>query len=171
MGLDDAISQARRQQELQDESKRQEETQQQRDQEKLGRLLAEAAQRLLPHRSETFHRMRLSPTGTFVGQDRRRYQQVSGHWCWVIKEMTKNPTPWNHPVMLLVLEGTTPHAVRAELNLRSGKAGQYVSSLPLTPVGPGDYSNRGFTALFFGEWIGELEKDLAAAIVRYERGT
>ncbi|MFJ1936828.1 hypothetical protein ACIOGZ_29740 [Kitasatospora sp. NPDC088160] len=89
----------------------------------------------------------------------------------MIKEMAKNPTPWSHPAMLLVLEGTTPHAVRAELNLRSGKAGQYVSSLPLTPVGPGDYSDRGFTALFLGGWIGELEKDLAAAIVRYERGT
>ncbi|KJS54405.1 hypothetical protein VM98_19240 [Streptomyces rubellomurinus subsp. indigoferus] len=170
MGLDDAISKARREQQALDESKRQEEARQQRDQQKLSQLLADAAQRLLPHRGETFHRMRRSPTGTFIGQDRQRYQQVSGHWCWVIKELTTNPTAWNHPVMLLVMEGTTPHAVRVELNLRAAKAGQYVSSLPLTPVGPGDYADRGFTTLFFGGWIDELEKDLGAAIVRYEQG-
>ncbi|MEV7186429.1 hypothetical protein [Kitasatospora sp. NPDC093102] len=168
MGLDDAISKARRQHDLREAQQTQEKDQRQREQERLRNLLAEAVERLRPYRGETFHRMRVSATGPLRGPDGARYQQVSAHWCWLIKELNGESLSRQRSVMLLVLDASAARVVRVHLTLQGG-AGQYVTSMAPEPVGPQDYQDKGIMAWLGGGWINELESDLGAAIVRYER--
>ncbi|MFE7531320.1 hypothetical protein ACFU7Y_37280 [Kitasatospora sp. NPDC057542] len=66
--------------------------------------------------------------------------------------------------MMLFSDDGTPFKARV---FKDTNPGIYVTELSPEPVGFNDYQS--LVGLAFGTWIDDFEKDLATAIVRYER--
>lgn len=163
--MDDAINRARKQPPQQDP--RQLEAQwKERDQRRLAELLADVLRRLTPYRGEQIHIVQPSPTGEHGGPYGQRFKEIHRQRCWFIKELRRDVLehrPDLRTVMLFSDDGT-PFKARV---FKDTNLGIYVTPLSPEPVGFKDYES--FVGLAFGTWIDDFEKDLATAIVRYER--
>ncbi|MFD9714424.1 hypothetical protein ACFWBR_41385 [Streptomyces sp. NPDC060006] len=167
MALDDAIGKARQERDRQEEQARLKEKWEAEAKQRVRKLGAEAVARLAPYANrESLHLFRL----VRGPQNRSAYQRAGTWWCWQIKDMESGSVI--HPkVMLLVVDPdrTTGYFAAVSLEQPRTDQGQYLTTLPLEPVGPVHYSKQHPMAFFGSEWVGYLEQDVADAIVRYER--
>ncbi|MET8514372.1 hypothetical protein [Streptomyces sp. NPDC005077] len=133
-------------------------------------LLAEAAQHLRPHGTDTFARLKVATVlGDYRAAGGQRYKAVARYRCWVLAEGARRQgTGPNAPLVespILLLEDGTAGRAWLDLRLATPRRGEYVSTLPLDPL-----DKDSFITSRSSEWVEELKRRLATTIVRYERG-
>ncbi|MFD8664886.1 hypothetical protein ACFV1U_05735 [Streptomyces microflavus] len=167
MALDDAIGKARQDRDRQEEQERLEKKWKAEVQQRVRKLGAEAVARLAPYANrESLHLFRL----VRGPQNRSAYQRAGTWWCWRIKDLEGGSVL--HPrVMLLVVapDRTTGYFAAVSLEQPRTDKGQYLTTLPPERIGAVHYSAQDSMAFFGAEWVDYLERDVADAIVRYER--
>ncbi|MGW5121895.1 hypothetical protein ACWEQ8_41735 [Streptomyces noursei] len=167
MGLDDAIRTARQQADYHEEQVRAEKESVAQQLQKQKELCAEAIGRLKPYGREAFYHIRWSSRGKHRLGD-RRYDALAAKRCWMLQGGRSAAHPklggWYECPLLLLDDGTVGIAW---LDVKSKTTGQYMTSLDLTPLDQDRFPLLGSDT---GDGLlGRLERDLAEAIVRYER--
>ncbi|MDF6045156.1 hypothetical protein LRD69_24005 [Streptomyces sp. JH14] len=99
--LDEEIEKVRAERDAQDAEQREKQQRQERT------LATDAVKRLSPyaHRetAQYLHDVQPSPVGTVTGRGGRKYRQVDGQWCWLMRDVKHRTVDGIGPVRMVVL--------------------------------------------------------------------
>lgn len=176
MALDEQIEKVRAERDAQEAAQRAERQRQELTRARLLALAAEGVKRLRPYaRRETaqfLYVVQPSPVGTVIGQDGRKYRQVDGQWCWLMRDVKQRTVDGIGPVRTVILLLQDGRFARVRLDWPKQEAGVFVTSVDAhEPVAADFVADRFATAWLNDGWIEELEKDVARVFVDCERGT
>ncbi len=175
MSLDEQIEKVRAERDAQEAKEREERERQERTRERLLALAADGVERLRPYaRRETaqfLHVVQPSPVGTVTGPGGRKYRQVDGQWCWLMREVRPRTVDGAGPVRTVILLLQDGRFARVRLDWPKQEAGVFVTSVDAhEPVAADFVAERLASSRLNDGWIDELEKDVARVIVDCERG-
>ncbi|WP_332011245.1 hypothetical protein [Streptomyces anulatus] len=176
MALDEQIEKVRAERDAQDAEQREDRERQERTRERLLALAADGVERLRPYaRRETaqfLHVMQPSPVGTVTGREGRKYRQVDGQWCWLMRDVRKREVDGVGPVRTVILLLQDCRFARVRLDWPKQEPGVFVTSVDAHgPVAADFVVGRTSSARLNDGWLIELEKDVARVLVDCERGT
>lgn len=176
MALDEEIEKVRAERDAQDAEEREKQQRQERTRQRLLALAADAVKRLTPyaHRetAQYLHVVQPSPVGTVAGRDGRKYRQVDGQWCWVMRDVKHCTVDGIGPVRTVILLLQDGRFARVRLDWPQQEPGVFVTSVDAhEPVAADFVADKFATARLNDGWIVELEKDVARVLVDCERST
>ncbi|MEV5348915.1 hypothetical protein [Streptomyces achromogenes] len=174
MSLDEEIEKVRAERDAQDAEQREKREQQERTRQKLLALAAEAARRLSPyaHRetAQYLHVVQPSPMGTVTGRNGRKYRQVHGQWCWLMRDVTHRTVDGIGPVRTVILLLEDGRFARVRLDWPVQEPGVFVTSVDAHEPVAADFVEERFASARLNDgWINVLEKDVARVLVDCER--
>ncbi|KPH97419.1 hypothetical protein OK006_8975 [Actinobacteria bacterium OK006] len=139
-------------------------------QQKAERLVRDALPHLLPHGQDVVIAAVKAAQGPWRDKSGFTYRETGRGRCWVFRQEGARPGLRTEAEFmdcpLVVLEDGT--AWRLWCNLRASYTeGQFVTSIQPQPLSREAVTHRKDGR---GDWTAQLQNDLAAAVVRYERG-
>lgn len=176
MALDEEIEKARAERDAHDAEQVEKQQRQERTRQRLLALASDAVKRLSPYaRRETaqfLHVVQPSPVGTVTGREGKKYRQVDGQWCWLMREVKRREVDGVGAVRTVILLLQDGRFARVRLDWPGQEPGVFVTSVDAHEPVAADFVADKFASIRLNDgWIAELEKDVARVLVDCERGS